>query len=103
MIDACRHMVLVGAGADEEGQARGGHVAGSHAAEQALDLHLALPARKVRQLRQALVAWDVGEEIVDGINADAGEHIATVGIGEGQVAHRQRLRSSVWENCDGFG
>jgi len=95
MIDACRHMVLVSAGADEERQARGGHIACSHAADQVLDLHLALPAGKVRQLRQALVARDVGEEIVDGIDADAGEHVATVGVGEGQVAHQQRLRSSV--------
>ena len=87
MIDARGHMVLIGAGADEEGHARRCDVARRHASEQALDLHLGLAARQIGQVRQALVARDVGEESVDRIDADAGEHVAAVGLGQRQVTH----------------
>ena len=53
VIDGRRHMVLVGAGADEERHRRGRRRSGGHASEDALDLELALAARQVERLRRS--------------------------------------------------
>ena len=65
VIDARRHVMAIGAGADEERHGAGGDVARGHGAEQPFNLDLAFRGRQVEQAAQPLVRRDVGEEIVD--------------------------------------
>ena len=56
--------------------------------ENALDLHLSFRARQVEEVGEARVRRDVGEQVVDVADADPGQHLAAVGVGQGEVAHR---------------
>ena len=88
MIDARRDVVAIGAGAEEEGDLAGDHVAARHAGELPLDRQLRRVIGKAadavgepRRLRH------VAEKVVDRCNADRTEHLLAVGIGQGQIAH----------------
>ena len=91
MVDAGRDMMLVGAGADEERHRRGRHVAVRHARQDALDFELALAARQVERRAEKRLGRHIGEEIVDGGGADAGQHLLAVAVGQGQVAHDKTI------------
>ena len=65
MIDARRHMMAIGAGADEERRRARRDIARREAGERALDLDLASCARQVEQTAETLVGRNVGEEVVD--------------------------------------
>ena len=92
VVHARRNVVLVGAGADEEGHGGRGHVPRRHARENALDLHLSFRARQVEEIGEARVRRDVGEQLVDAADPDPGQHLAAVGVGQGEVAHRSLRR-----------
>ena len=59
--------------------------------DDALDFELALAARQIERRLQQRVIGDVREQFVHVIDADAREHLAAVGIGEGKIAHRRNL------------
>ena len=52
-----------------------------------LDLHFPLVVRQVDRVFQPGRGRDVDEQFVDMVHADDGQHLAPVGVGEGQVAH----------------
>ena len=79
VIDARRHVMAIGAGADEEGHRSRGDVVRGHGAEDALDLDLAFSQGQIDQGIEMLVGGHVGEEIVDASDADAGKHRRAVG------------------------
>jgi hypothetical protein len=82
-----RDVVLIGAGADEEGNGGGGGVFAGHLAEDALDLELALGAGQVDRGLQQLAGRHIAEQRVDIGDADPREHVLAVGIGEREIAH----------------
>src|SRR5450631_1453849 len=98
MIDARGNVVAVSSGANEEGHGSGGDVLRRHGAKDALDLDFALGRRQVDQAAQPLGGWDIGEQIVDGADADAGEHGGTVFVGVREIAHG----SSLLKSCAGI-
>ena len=66
MIDAGRHMMAIGAGADEERHRARRDIARGERAERALDLDLALARAACRAGRRArLLGRNVGEQVVD--------------------------------------
>jgi hypothetical protein len=81
------NMVLVGARTHEERHGRGRDVAAGHAAQDALDLELALGAGQIEWRGQQLAAGHVAEQRVDIGNTDPREHVLAVGIGQREVAH----------------
>ena len=82
-------MVLVGAGPDEERHGRGRNVAGRHPRQDALDLELPLGTRQIDRRLQQLVGRHVGEQGIDIGDADAGQHVLAVGVGQGEIAHEK--------------
>ena len=87
MVDGRRHVVAVGAGADEERHRARRDVARRQPPELALHVDLALAVRQVDEIGEELVARHVGEEVVDARDADARQHGLAVGVRERQVAH----------------
>ncbi len=88
VIDARRHVMLVGAGADEERHRSGRRVLRSELAQHPLDLHLALGCGQLDEALEPLVLRNIGEQRIDVGDADLGQHGAAVGVGERQVAHQ---------------
>lgn len=88
VIDAGRHMVLVGAAAEEERHVRGGEVLPRHGGERALDLHLAQVERQaLDRAGEPRGGGHVAEQVVDAGSADLRKHRGAVVRGEGQVSH----------------
>src|SRR5262249_50697124 len=87
VIDGRRHVVPVGAAADEERHRAGRDVLGRQAAKGALDLDLAATTRPVRQLAPQHVARHVREQGGYAGDAAAGQHLGASLVGERQVAH----------------
>ncbi len=87
VIDARRHMVPIGAGADEERHRSGRHIARRHPPERPFDGKF---ARRLGQgeAMDAEIGRDVEEEIIDRADADGGEHRLPIRLGMGKIAHR---------------
>ncbi len=90
VVDGRRHMMAIGAGADEERRrARRRQVLGRVGLEGALDLELALMVRQAADLgRQPRRSRHVLEQLVDRLGADDAQHLAAIGLGEGKITHR---------------
>ena len=74
MIDARRHMMLVGATTNEKWHRTRGCVARSHGPKLSLHLQLACMARQVNQILQADIRRDIGKQIIYALNTDVREH-----------------------------
>ena len=89
VVDGRRHMMAVGAGADEERRARGRQVPGREALEGTLDFELALVIGQAADLgRQPRRRRHVPEQLVDRLGADHAQHLAAIGLGEGEITHQ---------------
>ena len=83
-----RHVMLVGARADEERHRPGRHVLLRHPAQDALHFKLALGLGQVDEPVQPLVLGHVGKQRIDVGHTDLAEHGLAIGFVERQVAHQ---------------
>ena len=95
MVDARRHMVAVGAGAEEEGPVARRAILPRQRCHMAFDREL---ARLIRQAGDRAVeprfGGNVDEQVVDRRGADGGEHRRPVAAGERKIAHELLRRRS---------
>ena len=81
--------MVVHPGADEADLGVGVGVARRERGEQVEDLGLREPVREVERAVEPQVVGDVGEQVVDRVDPDLGEHRRAVGVGGGGVStHR---------------
>ena len=78
--------MVVHPGADEADLGVGVGVARRERREEVEDLGLREAVREVERAVQAQVGGDVGEQLVDRVDADRVEHRLAVGVGGGGVA-----------------
>ena len=85
-------MVAISPRAEEEGRIRRREVLARKAAHMPLHRHLAGVHRQAvdRAIEPGFLRH-VDEQVVDAGGTDFGEHLATVGIGQGEVAHVNSL------------
>ena len=95
VVDGGRHVVAIGARADEERPVAGGAVLRRERAHDARHFKLGASLRQIERLLQPLRRRYVGEEVVDFADADLRQHVGAVLGRVGQVAHRVR-RASAW-------
>jgi hypothetical protein len=84
LVDGGGDEVVVGACAEEDAVAVGVGVGAAQRLELAHQLWLRHRLRQV-ELREALVGGDIDEEIGGGGDADGGEHLGPLGLGEGDI------------------
>ena len=87
MIDRSRNMMTIGARPGEEGYGTGGNILPCHAAENALHLQFAFPARQIDKPLAARAIRHVAEQVVDTFHANHAEHFSPVGFGQRQISH----------------
>ena len=73
-------------GAEERQLVLGGDVLGGEVAQAGVDLLLRLARREVERAAEPHALGDVGEEVVDRVNADRRQHLLPVGVSGGCVA-----------------
>ncbi len=87
-VDDRRHVVVVHPGAEEADLLLAVGVAGGERGEALVDLGLAHPLRQGQRAVEAQRLGDLGEELVDRVDPDRGEHLLAVGgRGGGVAAH----------------
>jgi hypothetical protein len=94
VVDRCRHVVAVGAGADEERAIACRHVLSRQGAHMRLDQELWRVFRQVYRLVQQRLCGHTGKQILGAGSADHGEHLRPLGFGMGEVAHGYFVRSA---------
>ena len=88
VVDRRRHVMAIGAGAEEARRPAGAEIPGGECPDAALDLDLAEMVRQVDRGGQPRARRDVAEQAVDRGHADGRQHGAAVGIGQRQIAHQ---------------
>ncbi len=88
MIHRRRHVMAIGAGAEEERRRAGRDILRRQLRQRALDGEFAHRARHVHEVAEALGLGDVGEQGVDVGDADLGQHRAAVVGGKWEIAHQ---------------
>jgi hypothetical protein len=81
--------VVVHAAAEEGQLVLGGDVARGEVAQVGVDVLLGGAGRQVERVVQTQVGGDDGEEVLDVLHADRGEHRLAVGVGHGGVGRHQ--------------
>jgi hypothetical protein len=83
-----RDVVAIGARAAEEGDRAGGRVPGGQRRQRALHLQLALVRRQIDRLGEQHLGRHRGEQRLHGRRPDGAQHLAAVGVGEGEITHQ---------------
>ena len=91
MVHRRRHVMLVGAGADEEGNRARRDIFRRQRRKLALDFQLGAAQGQVERPGQQGVARRVGVERVDGGDADARQHVVALLEAERKIAHSDVL------------
>ncbi|KIU01487.1 hypothetical protein QU38_01365, partial [Staphylococcus aureus] len=95
MIDARRHVMAIGAGAEEEGRRPRRQVLRRQPGHVAFDGKFAGMHRQAGDRAvEHRAGGHIGEEVVDRPGADDAEHRLAIGLGKGQVAHSTLLHPS---------
>ena len=85
--DRAGDRVVVGAGAEEADVGVGVGVGGREPAQVADQLRLGRRRRKVERPREPRAGGDPGQQVLDGVDADRGQHLPLLGGGVRDVAH----------------
>jgi hypothetical protein len=99
VVDGARHVVIVGAGAEEAGVGVGVRVAGGDAAQVTDEIGLGQRRRQRQRPRQPRLGRNLDEQVLDPAHADRLQHGALVLGGGGQVAHQcppSAMNCSYW-------
>jgi hypothetical protein len=86
-VDRGRHVVVVDPGAEEAQLAARVRVPRGELLEVRDELGLRQRRLEVERALQAHAVRDVAEELLDGRDADRGEHLLAVAVGQGEEAH----------------
>jgi len=86
-VDRGRHVMAIGAGAEEARHRSSRDIARGQTRQGPFDLQLALMRRQVEGLVAPGRLGHIGEERIDRLDADRGQHVGPLGLGQGQIAH----------------
>ena len=94
--------MVIGTGAQERGSAAQGAVLGGHAAQFPLDLQFREGRWQVQD-GIAELGWDIGKELVDGVDTNGGQHLCLFAGGVGDVVGLEVVPVGLWGIGPGDG
>ncbi len=88
MVDRGGDVMAIGAAADEKRRRAGSDIPRRQAGDHPLDLDLALRQRQIERPVAPRCGRHIGKQIINQFDPDRGQHLATVMIGQRQIAHQ---------------